>query len=115
MSIIYNGTTLTDIVYNGVSLDKVIYNGVTVFEKVSVIREPVSGEYFSSDLYNYSSYVWLIDFWSGSARLFWNNVKLSEILISKTEFSIGGFTYYRGSKKLETGDGSGYGIYRIKN
>ncbi len=33
MSLIYNGTTITDIVYNGVTLDKVIYNGVEIFTK----------------------------------------------------------------------------------
>ena len=57
MSLVYKGVTLTDIIYNGVSLDKVIYNGVTVFEKVSVIREPVNGEYYD-DINEPTLYYW---------------------------------------------------------
>jgi len=34
MSIIYNGTEISDLTYNGVSLDKCIYNGVVVFDKI---------------------------------------------------------------------------------
>ena len=51
MSIILNGSLLSNLTFNAVVLDKVIYNGVTVFEKVvAPVREPASGEYFQFNL-----------------------------------------------------------------
>lgn len=35
MSLIYNGTTVTNVVYNDIQLNTLIYNGVTVFSLVS--------------------------------------------------------------------------------
>lgn len=35
MSLIFNGTQITDVIYNGANLTELIYNGVTVWQKVS--------------------------------------------------------------------------------
>ena len=53
MSLIMNGTTVTEVIFNGVNLDTVIYDGVTVFTKKSltdfVISANSDGTYTITD------------------------------------------------------------------
>lgn len=42
MSIVFNGSSITNPTYNGVALDKVLYNGVTVFQREMYLY---NGEY----------------------------------------------------------------------
>ena len=115
MALIVNGVTIPSsgiVTYNGVSLDKVIYNGVTVFEKVSVIREPASGEY-----YVYGTTHWIIANGNNYTTVKWNGAvpisgKPPPIQLS---YSVSGYTYYRGTIQGNNGLGTLYSVYRIKN
>lgn len=73
----------------------------------STSREPKSGENYDSSDWRWST--------GGGERLFidWNGSRIytSTSNIDRTSYTTGGYTYYRGSKRLSNGI---YGIYRVK-
>ena len=117
MPIVVNGTTIPENVanvlnVNGTNITSVVCDGNTVWTQNLIVREPATGEF-----YNYNAPYSRWDTTSTTMKINLNNVQIVEVANpALTSYSIGGWTYYRGTlMRTITASNKVYGFYRILN